>query len=418
MMQPYARGKQHVVILADLHRDTSGGKPRGWFYIPWSATMLKRGVAEIIAHGAWPDIYTEPYPDTRNNPYTVQGIREAFTMAKAVEPYLVGSETVKSVALHYSRPSLDFFGCGDMASYMHSLDGAYKALMENHFPFDIVMDEQVLDGSVKQYDLLVLSNSACTSETFNAAVRGYVQGGGAVLATYKTSLYDEVGRLRRDFGLADLFAAHYRRESNHAYLEVSGALSAGLTTSPVIAQRLAEVEPDGGEAIGHIIAPSPTDLSPFTYVSAPTVPTGWPAFLRRGSVVYCAADLGLAFMRAGCPDHLQLFANCVEVLVGEKLPLRVKAPGPVDVALRRQGERLLVHLVNLVTNQVVEEHECEIDAYEAIPVHDIELRLKAGQSISKAYLATSGKELPLHRHDGWVVAVVPKLELYEIVVFE
>ncbi|MHB0878554.1 MAG: family 10 glycosylhydrolase [Anaerolineae bacterium] len=416
MMQPYSAGKQTVVILADLHRDVSGTKPRGWFYIPWSATMLKRGVAEIIAHGSWPDIYTEPYPDTRNNPYTVQGIREAFSMAKQVEPYLVGSESAKSVALHYSRPSLDFYGRSDAASYMHSFDGAYKALLESHVPFDIVMDEQILDGTVRQYDLLVLSNSACTSAALNQALRDYAGAGGTILATYKTSLYDEVGRLRTDFGLADLFGAHYRREYDRAYFEVSGPLAAGLTTSPIIAHRLAKAEVAGAEAIGRIVAPSPTDLSPFTYVSAPTVPTEWPALLRQGSTMYCAADLGLAFMRSGYPDHRRLFANCVEALVGERLPLRVQAPGPVDVALRRQGERALVHLVNLVTNQVVEDRESEVDAYEAIPVHDIELRLRGDHT--RAYLAADGNTLPLRREGDWAVVTLPRLELYEVVVFE
>jgi hypothetical protein len=416
LMQPYSRGKQTVVILADLHRDESGAKPRGWFYIPWSATMLKRGVAEIVAHGSWPDIYTEPYPDTRNNPYTVQGIREAFTMVKQVEPYLVGSESVKSVALHYSRPSLDFYGRGDAASYLHSFDGAYKALMESHVPFDAVMDEQILDGSIGKYDLLVLSNSACTSDAMNQALRDYVRAGGTILATYKTSLYDEAGRLRGDFGLADLFGAHYRREYDRAYFAVEGPLAEGLTSSPIIAQRLAKAEPDGAEAVGQIIAPSPTDLSPFTYVSAPTVPTEWPALLRRGNVLYCAADLGLAFMRSGCPDHRRLFANCVGALAGDRLPLRVQAPGPVDVSLRRQGEQVLVHLVNLVTNQIVEDSESEIDAYEAIPVHDVELSLRGGYT--RAHLATSGAALQVRREGEWAVVTVLKLELYEIVVFE
>jgi hypothetical protein len=305
-----------------------------------------------------------------------------------------------------------------MASYTHSFDGAYKALMENHIPFDVVMDNQILDGSISQYSLLVLSNSACTSERLNEVLRSYVRDGGSILATYKTSLYDEVGHLRWDFGLADLFGAHYCSESDRAYLHMPDTLGSGLTPSPVIAHRLAKVRPEGAEAIGTIINPSPTDLSPFVYVSAPTVPTAWPAFVRQGNVLYCAADLGLAFMRAGYPDHLRLFANCVEALVGDKLPLRLSAPGPVDISFRRQGDRLLVHLVNLVTNQVVEDYGCEIDAYEAIPVHNLELRLRVTRPFTRAYLAASKEELALVREGQWVVITVPKLELYEVVVVE
>ncbi|NPV08528.1 MAG: hypothetical protein HPY83_11290 [Anaerolineae bacterium] len=418
LMQPYTAGQQVVVILADTHRDMSGERPRGWFYIPWSETQLKRGVAEIVAHGAWPDIYTEPYPDGRNNPYTVRGIKAAFDMARRFEPYLVGSESVKSVALHYSRPSLDFYGRGQPQDYLHSFDGTYKALMESHIPFDVVMDQQILDGRIRDYDLLVLPNSACTSDALADAISDYVGAGGSLLATYKTSLFDEVGRRRPDLALSDLLGIRYRRDYEPSYLEAGPALSEGLTGSPVIQHRLARVEAlEGTEAMATVVALSPTDLAPFTYVAAPVLSTDWPAITRRGQAIYCAGDLGFSFIRAGYPDHPRLLANCVAQLIGDRLPLKVKAPGTVDVSLRRQGDRALVHLVNLTTNQIVEDAGCEIGGYEAIPVPDIEVRLRTARPL-RASLASTGEELPAEVDGGWQSVTVPRLDIYDIVVFE
>jgi hypothetical protein len=417
LLRAYGRGKPRIVCLADLHMYWD--KPKGWFYIPYSSTQLRLQVASIVAHGAWPAPYTEPYPDGRNNPYTVQGIREAFGMARQMEPYLVGAEPVKSVALHFSRPTYDFWAQGDPSAYLQGFHGMYKALMESHIPFDVVVDEQIVAGGLDEYALCVLSNSACTSEAVNAALLQYVRAGGSLLATYKTSLYDEYGRQRHDFGLQEAFGARYVAEFQPAYMRVSGALAEGMTGSPIIQQRLLRVEAlDGSSVPGTLIAPSPTDLAPFTYVSAPSQETSWPSMVQRGRAIYVAADMGYTFMRASYLDHVRLAANCVGALAGERLPLRVKAPSTVDVALARQGDRYLVHLVNMTTNQVVEDEGCNADTYEVIPVHELELRLQLGSAPRQVYRAADGTPLPWRSENKWTVVEVPRLELYEIVVLE
>ncbi|MGQ9556000.1 MAG: alpha-L-fucosidase, partial [Anaerolineae bacterium] len=118
ILQPFSRGKPNATILADIH--LYWDKPKGWFYIPWAPTNVQRQVAEIIAHGSWPDIYTEPYPDGRNNPYTTEGVREGIMLARKFEPYLLGRETVRSVALHYSQLAHDFFGREEPEAYSYS----------------------------------------------------------------------------------------------------------------------------------------------------------------------------------------------------------------------------------------------------------------------------------------------------------
>ena len=417
LLRAYGRGKPRIVCLADLHMYWD--RPKGWFYIPYSATQLKLQVASLLAHGAWPAPYTEPYPDGRNNPYTVEGIRQAFTMARDLEPYLVESEPIKCVALHFSRHSHDYFGQGEPRDYVQGFNGAYKALMESHVPFDVVTDEQIVDGSLGEYSLCVLSNSACTSDAVNVGLSAYVQSGGSLLATYKTSLFDECGRRRPDFGLSETLGVRYVTDYEPAYVRAAGPLAEGMTGSPIIQQRLLRIDSGpGAEVLGTIVAPSPTDLAPFTYVSAPSRETSWPAMVRSGRVIYCAADVGHTFMRASYPDHVRLIANSVELLAGERIPLRVKAPSTVDVALARQDDRTLVHLVNMTTNQVVEDEGCNADTYEVIPVHQIEIRVRVEVEPRRVFLAADGSALAFRYEDGWVTIELPKLELYEIVVIE
>ena len=417
LMRPYAQGQQAVTILADIH--SYWEKPAGWFYTPWSVNQVKRQVAEIVAHGAWPDIYTEPYPDSRNDPHTVQGVKAAFDMVKEVEPYLLGTDTVKSVALHYSRATLDYWGRSDPREYRRGFDGAYKALTEAHIPFDIVLDEQIVDGAISQYDLVILSNSACTSNAVNEGLRRYVEGGGSLFATYLTSLYDEHGRQRDDFALADLMGVSFRAERGRGYLRAHGDLAEGLSASPIIQHRLAGVEAASGATVeGKLLEFSPTNLTPFTYVSAPAGESDWPAIVRRDRVLYLAGDLGYAYMRAGYPDHLYLVRNCVRLLVEDKLPLQLEAPTTVDVSLRQQGDRWLVHLVNLTTQQIIPEAECEVEPHEIIPVHDLTLRVRRPGGFGRAFRARDGKEYPIVEEGEWVRVEIPKLELYEVIVLE
>ena len=340
-------------------------------------------------------------------------------MARTVEPYLVGADTVKSVALHYSQRTLDFYGRGDPDRYLQSFHGAYKALLASHIPFDIVIDEHITDGRVRDYDLCVLSNSACTSDAVNEGLLSYVESGGSLLATYKTSLYDQSGHQRDDFGLQEAFGASYYLDFEPAYMSVDSSLAAGLTGSPMIQHHLVRAQAaPGSQVLGSLIAPSPTDLAPFTYVSAPTEETPWPSLVRKGQVVYCAADIGYTFLRAGYPDHVRLIANIVQALVADRIPLRIRAPSTLDVAFAHQEGRYLVHLVNMTTDQVIEDQNCNADTYEVIPLHEIEIRVKLGQRVRRVCRASDEMELPWHREGDWVVIEYPRLDLYDIAVLE
>ena len=58
---------------------------------------------------------------------------------------------------------------------------------------------------------LILPNVAALSDEQCRQLREFVERGGGLVATYETSLYDECGGPRADFGLADLFGVSFAR---------------------------------------------------------------------------------------------------------------------------------------------------------------------------------------------------------------
>ena len=124
---------------------------------------------------------------------------------------------------------------------------------------------------------LILPNIAALSDEQCRQLRAFVERGGGLVATYETSLYDERGERRADFGLADLFGVSFRRRADgpmrNAYLRLEAdprtgrrhPLLAGLDDAPRVIHgtwRL-EVTPTdrvrGPAADAHPELPRPAD---------------------------------------------------------------------------------------------------------------------------------------------------------------
>ena len=87
------------------------------------------------------------------------------------------------------------------------------------------------------------------------------------------------------------------------------------------------------------------------------------------------------------------------------------------MVLREQDGRILVHLINLTTNQVVEDVNCNSDMYDVIPICEIEINLRR-KDVSKIYRASDGQEIPYKLEGDGVTFKVPRLDIYEIIVCE
>jgi len=124
--------------------------------------------------------------------------------------YDPGWEPYANVAVIYSQQTLDFLDRGSWESelaYHDGFPGMAMMLLESHIPFRILSERELT--RLSNYDVAILLLFAAMSSEQAQTIRDYVAGGGTIIATGPTSLYDEEGVQLPDFQLADLFGVHY-----------------------------------------------------------------------------------------------------------------------------------------------------------------------------------------------------------------
>lgn len=108
------------------------------------------------------------------------------------------SEDVAPVAVFRSYASLTYHHAHAQLSAIL----VEQALIQSRIPFALVFDEHL--RNLADYKVLILPNSECLSDEQLSLIRRYVDGGGGLVVTEQTGLYDEWRRARVQPGLSGL----------------------------------------------------------------------------------------------------------------------------------------------------------------------------------------------------------------------
>jgi type 1 glutamine amidotransferase len=314
-------------------------------------------------------------------------------------------------------------GAGIPADY---LNGYYQALVEARIPFQMIYDRSLDAALLDRYRVLILPNLTRLSLAQCQQLRDYVARGGRLVATHQTSLYDEAGTRRADFGLADLFGCSFagqidqRVTNSYLTLRHPHPLLRGLEDAPRVmgAIKRVHVTGQGASAAPLTLVASYTDLPmERVFTRAPTTDTPM-AFCRevgRGRVVYFPMDLDRTFWEVLSPDHLALLRNAVEWAADEPAALEVSGPGLLDVAHWRQQSSLTVHLVNLTNPMTMKGPYREI-----VPAgpFTVELELPEAANIRGVRLLEADHAVEPRRDGNRLIVTVPRVAIHEVVAVE
>jgi hypothetical protein len=305
--------------------------------------------------------------------------------------YYKKTQTIPEVAVLRTFPTMAY----GTYNTQYSTIMFEQTLIQTKIPFDIIFDQH-LDG-ISKYKVLVLADQECMTDEQIDKVRKYVENGGGLVITGKSSLYNDWRRRRHSLGLRDLFkedlpyppatkvnqnpwaidSKWYRHTSLISDLE-------GFTD-----EKKDKVTGEFGEGrVVYIPYIKPGINKP---AGAPPVSNYW-----------------------GLPENFNDLKDAVVWSAGGSLSIEIDAPLYVTMERLIQPEqnRTLIHLVNydLQNNPLVKDIKIRMVQPDGIVIKEIKLLSPDS--------GTESKLLDYKVKDGWIRFVVPGLQLYDLIAIQ
>ena len=434
LMPPWAIG-----MNAKEYRATLGRKPVvGLFGVGveeayrWKDSVqngdeIRLWVADLVANGMRP--WFSKFAGALHDERWLEPVEDVYKWCHGVERYLRNERPLARVGLVYSQQTAWFYAGDRVRERIEDPElGWYQALIEARVPFEMVHDRLLDPEHLAPFKTLLLPNIAALSDTQCAQLGDFVRRGGGLVATYETSLFDEKGGRRADFGLADLFGVsfvdHVDGPVRNAYLRLEHEtarghpLLRGLEDAPRIIHGAWQLEVKARVPFPNppvTLIPAYPDL-PMEKVYVRQPKTDLPqAFLREvgtGRVAYFPWDIDRTFWEVLAVDHFKLLRNAVAWATNEDPPVTVVGPGVLDVTVWRQKDSLTVHLVNLTNPMMMKGPVREL-----LPVGEqrVRLRLPDGRSPRGLRLLVSNTVPPFRQSGGWLELAVPSIKAHEVI---
>jgi len=438
IIPPWSNGKRAKELRA-----TMGMKPLGgifsigleeryrWKDSVQSEPEIRIWVAEGTANNMRP--WFVKFSGTLYDRRWLKIIERIYQWHYRVEPYLRNTASLARVAMVYSEQTKRYYG-GEKwqeQSNGHEL-GMYHALIEARIPFEMVNDRLLDAEHLKPFKVLILPNIAALSETQCEQIRQYVQGGGSLVATFETSLYDEVGKQRPDFGFADLFGVSYNDRvegpMKNSYLWLKSDSKTGRF-HPILNELEDAYRIINGiwrlEVKPNLDFPSPLTLIP-TYPDLPMehvyprkpetdIRELYLREIKESRIAYIPWDIDRTFWEFMNVDHGRLLKNIINWATNEDPPVRVEGPGILDVTVWRQKRSVTVHLVNLTNPMMMKGPFRELIRVGEQKLH---IRTPPNTKVKKIHLLVSNERPDYQIKDGLVLLTVPSILDHEVVALD
>lgn len=221
----------------------------------------------LLAHGSFVTVVDKTGFDGWLDPVTYERIGAAFKEAREKRAHF-GQTPVPDVGIYYSSRTRDWVGREKPANYFQSFQGAQKAMVYEHIPYGVVLDENATLATLQRFPILMLPNVGILSGKEVALFRRYVEEGGKLLVTGQSGLFDRMGQPLGESGLSELIGAKVkgRLESADNWVTLSGSgpmltrSSADIRTNwPFLVKGTAVVyEPTTATPLGKLLKPHRT----------------------------------------------------------------------------------------------------------------------------------------------------------------
>lgn len=379
-------------------------RTRGWFSYPVESQELlldgataMAGAAGIVYWGLSRFFYMpEPPLAYESGKY----VKEIFDFS-AKHRDLLAAATARPIAgVMVGDQTIDWFAGKHFVSkgYENYYHGAWQLMKDLGYDAEPFLDYLTTPQQLSRYKLVWLANVACLSDRQCAMLRDYVAGGGTIIATHLTGVADEHGKMRANYGLADLFGARFANvepvEIPDLYLKLP---SGELIPSDPQSMRFTNI----GE--GEVLAE--------------TVDRGHranlgPAIVKRGRVIYIGCGLEAVYVETRMKRVREYLATLIDPILSPHRTYSIESRAGVTPHLTATKDTILLNLLADTGNKTKKLRIRE----EFLPVSDVKVRIRVpeGRNVKSVSLLRAGAVQ--HRAaGGWIEVTVPKVLIHEAV---
>lgn len=347
-------GYLHFPLLVNFHNRFNAPLVgmNGKFHLSWgdhgslkNQQALEFEAFRMIANGCMVCVGDQLHPRGQMNHSAYKRIGKVYETIEHLEPYLENTQKCADIAVVVAS---DFYSKDTVSD-----EGALRMLMQLHYQFDFV----TVHDDLAKYPLVILPDNVQISEEFNRKIKTYLDLGGHVLATYKST--------------CEALNIEYIGDNEYtpSYFTVDDTSNALLNThidplEYVCYETGANIKitdsANGFETVSYVGKPyfnrtcdcfSSHRHFPFEKI------TNYPAILLSQNIGYCAFPLFKDYSINGNKVYLEI----IEGIIRKLLPspsIKTDAPSYAEITVRRQVDEshntvgFILHLLSYIPQRL------------------------------------------------------------------
>lgn len=295
--------------------------------------------------------------------------------------------------------------------------GWFRFLVENHFLFDILMEEVALELPWEKYAAIILPDYQPLSDRLAARLDQFVAHGGILIASGRSGFRDESYAPRRQLALqalgitgletvrTDMRSAYFKLEDKGSFphfaaidLLYSGDLYIYASYAASATLQLKLVAP---HAFG------PPERCYYTQV------TDRPGYVvnqhRQGQAIYLPWLPGTLFHRQGYPNTTDFIADLLEKVAG-LAPVKGNLSPMVEVThfTRTDGAHDLVHLIN-------GSGHFGNSFFAPVPMRDLQVTVYCERQPQAVKSLVHDQDYAYQWQEGELTITIPRLDLFDAI---
>jgi hypothetical protein len=392
---------------------------------------------EMVCSNTTVDFIDFPYRHAAVSPHQ-QALRLAQALANggSLDYYLIGRldnhqdrsgfQPVKEIFQYHARNAGEYAGLRSKAAIAlvkpasgseEEYKGWFRILAENHFLFDVLVEDAVTSRPLAPYHAIILPGVEALRDALVHQLDSYVNDGGRLLATGQSGFRDEFNRIRTHPALKclgihailtirqDMRSSYFLVSRDNLFPRLGARDLVYMDGAYVVASYAPSAQPHWRLVPPHRYGPPER-----TYYE---VVTDHPGFVvntyGKGRACYLPWLPATLFHRQGHDNTMLFCADLLEQVLG-LAPVGGSLPPMVEVTLHEQSSTgsLLLHLVN-------GSGHFGNSFYEPIPLNDVQVSLPIPSAPSAVYGIRSGKTFTFTWQDEQLHLHIPQLGLFEAI---